>query len=860
MNVVETLLSVALIGVAISGMIEVTNQHYHARDAMRVVEQIGVYQNALVRHQIDNPQDGVEGWFPAQCPATHDRATTGAPRIRGGGCDLIATGTPPTCPAGHTLEADRVLAVPVLAGTPPTLTCPAGHTLDLNTVAPTVLPGTPVTYSCADGYSQIPPVPPATVPTCELAACRVSTCRMAVPPTGCPAGHTRVGGTSPACELDATWAEISTLPNGDLHLDKLDLRYLEQYSFGTLVTAGDAATSAYGTPFRLLSNGVSRHIRVEFDVRGIESVAHLLANNVYPGLPSSVDPRPVPGTHDENTVYTVAVHVRPALARTVREFAVDPAEIGNPGMGLGSPLKFSSLRDPDSSDHRLGARCDDFRTGGVAGAFVVDANGMFLTCRDDPKGVVTAGPIWVASWEAAQTTLPLPPPTPPTCGTCPPPAGTVTHRICPDTMANRLAECDRYEPGVITPHDRYFDPATSGWCACDPSCPTPPCGPPRDRCGLSITEPTPGVLDVQFYHLDGSSTPPYARTNGQLVFGPAANFGLTPADVPASDRIDAQIDAYLANHGAFAAWVGSADGQTAQAPIASLGCAYSPPASQCGMEVTYAANRPGIHPAGFDQLVWNSAINYMTDALFLDDLQVRFFDPSTTPATYGNDVLVDSPVLGVGPAHTRQQVWTQLWDDCNNLGLCHIGDTNLFDDVTSALSHAESTVFTNLPLTVQPAGLATLTANNATFAAWYTSAVGQNAYDSCANLAPPTCTPPEVLDPVTNTCALPTPTCPVIMHRRPAGGGIIDWVDLYVIPPHSTSGHGLPHVGGWNPLVLGIGQERVPPDGLHVYLPSNPSTYVVQPGDFAFMRSSVPGFTSLWAGMGDIAYAAACGP
>ena len=857
MNVIETMLSVALIGLAITGMIEVTTQHYYARDALRVVEQIGVYQNALVRHQIDNPQDGVEGWFPAQCPDTHDRATTGAPRLRGGGCDLIATGTPPACPAGHTLEADRVLAVPVRVGTPPafdpiadgTGSCPAGHTLDLDTVTPTTVPGTPVTYSCADGYSQIPPVPPATVPTCELAACRVSTCRMAVPTTGCPAGHTRVGGTSPACELDATWTEISTLPNGDLHLDKLDLRPLERYSFGTLMTVGDAANSAYGTPFRLLSNGVSRHIRVEFDVRGIEPVAHLLANNVYPGLSSSVDPLPVPGTHDENTVYTVAVHVRPALARTVREFAVDPVEIGNPGMRLGSALKFSSIRDPDSSTHRLGARCDDFRTAGVAGAFVVDANGMFLTCRDDPKGVVTAGPIWVASWEAAQATLPLPPTPPPPCGTCPPPAGTVSHRICPDTMANRLAECDRYEPGVTAPHDRYFDPATSGWCACSVGPPPPP---PSDRCGLSITEPTPGVLNVQFYHLDASSTPAYARTNGQLVFGPAANFGLTSAAVPASDRLDAQIDTYLTNHPAFAAWVGSTDGQTAQAPIASLGCSYSPPTSQCGMEVAYEGD------GGFGPLITSQA--YFQNAPFLDDLAVRFFDPSTSPATYGSEVIVDSPTLGVGPPTSHTAVWTRLSDDCANLGICHIGDVAPFDDGTSVLNHADATVFTALPLTVQPADLATLTANNATFAAWYTSAAGQAAYDSCANLAPPTCTPPEVLDPVTNTCALPTPTCPVIMHRRPAGGGVIDWVDLYVIPPHSTSGHGLPHVGGWNPLVLGLGMERVPPDGLQVYLPSNPSTYVVQPGDFAFMRSSVPGFSSLWTGMGDIAYAAACGP
>ena len=81
MNVVESILAVFLIALSVSGMIKVATQQYHARDAQRVVEQIGVYQDALVRHQVYNPQDGVEDWFPAQCPATHEKAQMSVPTV-----------------------------------------------------------------------------------------------------------------------------------------------------------------------------------------------------------------------------------------------------------------------------------------------------------------------------------------------------------------------------------------------------------------------------------------------------------------------------------------------------------------------------------------------------------------------------------------------------------------------------------------------------------------------------------------------------------------------------------------------------------------------------------------------------------
>ena len=46
-------------------------QSLHGRDAQQLVGHVRVYQDALIRHQRENPQDGVEDWFPAQCPATH---------------------------------------------------------------------------------------------------------------------------------------------------------------------------------------------------------------------------------------------------------------------------------------------------------------------------------------------------------------------------------------------------------------------------------------------------------------------------------------------------------------------------------------------------------------------------------------------------------------------------------------------------------------------------------------------------------------------------------------------------------------------------------------------------------------------
>ena len=664
MNVVEAVLSTFLVALMVAGMMYAMTQSLHGRDAQQLVGHVRVYQDALIRHQRENPQDGVEDWFPAQCPATHAKPVTDAPRLNGGGCDLLATpGTPPTCPAGHTL-----------------------------------IPGT----------ASIDPT------------CRMTT----IPPTGCPAGHTLVSGSMRACELDAAWTELAALDDpatpyhdGDTNLQKLDLHNLVEFSLSTQLHAGANVPTPYGGTYRVLSNGASPYLRLEFDVTGFEPAAYLVAQQIVPGLRSEIDPRPQANVHDENTAYVAAVHLRPGYARTIHEYVVDPVEVGNPGMGFGSPIKFAhpqyrgdgGVVGFGGETHRAGDRCDIFRSR-AGGATVTDANGMFLSCRDDPKGVVVAGPIWVRSSEFAKAAMSPP------CPGCrpliqcvpPPPPGAGTITICPETQQDLTGACDVFQTGTFAPYDAYPPWPGSGrsvMCTTTPDpCLIDPllCVPP-DQCGLSISE-SGGVLNVQFYHLDGGTTPP-TRTDGTLVYGPVANFGLTVADVPATDRTGLGVDAFINNNAGFAAWVASADGQAAQTPIVGLGCWQPGQTHQCGLEVTYAA-RP---------------YHFQSSGPLLDDLHVQFFDSSTTPTTYGTQLVVNAPDVGFGPS------WGQLWNLVNPLNCDPYfpspGCTGPNDYFSAAQTEFDTP-------TVQAADLSAFVATNSSFAAWLATSVGQSAYNS----------------------------------------------------------------------------------------------------------------------------------
>ena len=203
-----------------------------------------------------------------------------------------------------------------------------------------------------------------------------------------------------ACELDAAWTELAALDDpatpyhdGDTNLQKLDLHNLVEFSLSTQLHAGANVPTPYGGTYRVLSNGASPYLRLEFDVTGFEPAAYLVAQQIVPGLRSEIDPRPQANVHDENTAYVAAVHLRPGYARTIHEYVVDPVEVGNPGMGFGSPIKFAhpqyrgdgGVVGFGGETHRAGDRCDIFRSR-AGGATVTDAEGMFLSCRDDPKG------------------------------------------------------------------------------------------------------------------------------------------------------------------------------------------------------------------------------------------------------------------------------------------------------------------------------------------------------------------------------------------------------------------------------------------------------------------------------------------
>ena len=440
MNVAESILSTALVALIIAGYMHIATQQVHVRDADRLLEDVRVFQDALIDHQRNNPQDGVENWFEPQYQVPGD----------------------------------------------------------------------------------------ATTPL--------------------------------------VWREVAALD--PLHLEKFDLQRLNRFGFSTLMTAGMDVRSPYGTPYRLLTNGVSEMLRLELDVRGFEKLAYLLAQGIVPGLQSEVDPLPTPGTDDENTLYTVAVHLRPGFARLMHHYTVDPAEVGNPGAGLGSPLKWASFREEDrnATVHAAGARCDLY----VKGAITVDVHGLPLNCQDDPKGVVVAGPIWVRPYEGATPQVDYIP----CLGAPPPPPGASTMRVCPATMQSTANTCDVYIASVTVPTDVWLPDDGSPMCPgggggmgmgdmggpIPPTCPgggSPPC-PPPGQCGMAITS-AGAQTAVQFYEIAAGTG---IRTDGALITKAAPeHFGLSASDIPASDRLDAGIDAYLGNHPHFAAWVSSFEGQ-----------------------------------------------------------------------------------------------------------------------------------------------------------------------------------------------------------------------------------------------------------------------------------------------------------
>ena len=691
MNVVEAVLSAFLVAMMISGMMYAMTQTLNSRDAQRAVEQIGVYQDALVRHHQANPQDGVEDWFPAQCPATHAKATVRAPRLNGGGCEELATGAPPVCAAGHTL-----------------------------------VPGS----------------------TAVPATCRMTT----IPVGGCPANHTLVSGPAgaglDACELDAVWTELASIDDpatpyhdGEVNLQKLDLHGLVEFSHSSQLSAGVAVSTPYGGRYRVLSNGASSHLRLEFDMTGFERAAYLVAQDIYPGLRSEIDPRPIPNVHDENTAYTVAVHLRPGTARHLHEHVIDAVEVGNPGSGFGSPLLFAhpQYRGPGGEDHRAGARCDRFRQG-LSGAFVTDADGWFLTCRDDPRGIVTDGPIWVRSYEfEAVVGGCLGGICAPAACSPPPPPGTDLITVCPDDRG-LVAGCDLYQAGTFPPYDAYPPWPGSGrstLCRANPDpCVTDPslCAQP-DQCGLSITE-SGGNATVQFYHIDGAAS---NRTNGAApITGPLAQFGLTVADVPASDRIDGAIDTFITNNPGFAAWVAGTDGQAAQSAITGLGCSYGGQAHQCGVRLDYAGEdhyQPGL-------AVWNY------ENAFLDDLSVQFFDESTTPVTYGTETTVNAPDVGLGPN------WSSIWRDiCGFDSNCGgLDGATLLDRAEVEIESASGLTFAHA---TPPADLSTFLANHPAFGAWFTTPAGQALYDTACNVSGvPECTLPMIQSAVNDTTGI----------------------------------------------------------------------------------------------------------
>ena len=268
MNIAETILSVALLSLAAFGYMELAEQRIYEREAMAVVEDVGVFQDAIIRHHRQNPQDGVAEWVETQ----------------------------------HATPGD---------------------------------PTTPVVWR------DMRDVAPARLANLDFA------------------------GQLTRRSLDAT------VEHG-----------LER--------------SPYGTPYRLMTDGQSGVLRLEFDVFGITKLTRLTHGQRFGGSRVDVAPQPNSSIHDENTAFVVGVEIRPGLAHTFSAYSLDATDRSRGGFG--SPVRWATRRlDDGLTGFGPGEPCGRYADGAVVPA----GNGIVLVCVED-----TTAPgafIWRAAHEITST-------------------------------------------------------------------------------------------------------------------------------------------------------------------------------------------------------------------------------------------------------------------------------------------------------------------------------------------------------------------------------------------------------------------------------------------------------------------------
>ena len=215
---------------------------------------------------------------------------------------------------------------PAVMTTIPTVNraCPAGHTLVSGSMRACELAPDAVTVDRTDMPRWTIRPRPTTMATrtCKSSTCIIWSSSASVDaPQGAGATQLHAGANVPT-PYGGTYRVLSNGASPYLRLE-FDVTgfepaaYLVEFSLSTQLHAGADVPTPYGGAYRVLSNGASPYLRIEFDVTGFEPAAYLVAQNVYPGLRSEIDPLPLANVHDENTTYVAAVHLRPGYARTI---------------------------------------------------------------------------------------------------------------------------------------------------------------------------------------------------------------------------------------------------------------------------------------------------------------------------------------------------------------------------------------------------------------------------------------------------------------------------------------------------------------------------------------------------------------
>ena len=352
MQIIESILGTALLGLAAIAFMEVAEVRINERDAIAAGEDVRAVQAAVIQHHRRNPHDTISEWITGgypPCPAGYTGTGTD------GQCRRDVTASNPYCPNGNLANWQGQTRCTLWTYS----ACPA----DMSKLQNQWCVGRPFYHYSCDAQDTHHGVQTAIG-------------------MGMGMGANALPGGNPWCEraLEIPWKDLR-----DVAPERLGALNFQGRLFHGL------HRSPYSSEYRLMTNGVDDTLRLEFEVTGLDEMARLMYGDRLPGKQVDVEPRPDAAVHGEDTVFTVGVGITPGLSNAFSKYALDAVDRGADGTegALESPLYWASTRlDDGTTEEFPGGDCTRF----AAGAITTAANGYPMHCRVDANGDLTWKP------------------------------------------------------------------------------------------------------------------------------------------------------------------------------------------------------------------------------------------------------------------------------------------------------------------------------------------------------------------------------------------------------------------------------------------------------------------------------------